>query len=83
MHKWCGLGMLGVKNLVVEICDEVQSTARSSYTTTTTTTTTTSTTTTTTNNNNNNNNNIIIINNDNNNKTKLCSGPASRVHIGV
>ena len=31
MHKWCDLGMLGVKNLVVEICDDAQSTARSSY----------------------------------------------------
>ena len=30
MHKWFDLGMLGVKNLGVEICDAVQSTARSS-----------------------------------------------------
>ena len=41
MQKWCDLGILGVKNLVVEICDDAQSTARSSYN----------------NNNNNNNNN--------------------------
>ena len=31
MHNWCDLGMLGVKNLVVEICDDAQSTARSSF----------------------------------------------------
>ena len=30
MHKWCDLGMLGVKNLGVEICDDAQSIARSS-----------------------------------------------------
>ena len=30
MHKWCDLGMLGVKNLGVEICDDAQSTAGSS-----------------------------------------------------
>ena len=30
MHKWSDLGMLGVKNLGVEICDDAQSTARSS-----------------------------------------------------
>ena len=28
MHKWCDLGMLGVKNLGVEISDDAQSTAR-------------------------------------------------------
>ena len=31
MHKWCDLGMLGVKNLGVEICDDAQSTSGSSY----------------------------------------------------
>ena len=31
MHKWCDLGMLGVKNFGVEICDDTQSTASSSY----------------------------------------------------
>ena len=31
MHKWFDLGMLGVKNLGVEICDDARSTARSSY----------------------------------------------------
>ena len=31
MHKWCDLGMLGVKNLGIEICDDAQSTARSYY----------------------------------------------------
>ena len=30
MHKWCDLGMLGVINLGVEICNDAQSTARSS-----------------------------------------------------
>ena len=30
MHKWCDLGMLAVKNLGVEICDDAKSTARSS-----------------------------------------------------
>ena len=28
MHKWCDLVMLGVKNLVMEICDDAQTTAR-------------------------------------------------------
>ena len=27
MHKWCDLGMPGVKNLGVDICDDAQSTA--------------------------------------------------------
>ena len=30
MHKRCDLGMLGVKELGVEICDDAQSTAHSS-----------------------------------------------------
>ena len=31
MHKWCDMGMLGVKHLGMEICDDAQSTARSYY----------------------------------------------------
>ena len=44
MHKWCDLGMLGVKELGVEICADAQSTAHSSNN----------------NNDNNNNSYIII-----------------------
>ena len=31
IHKWCDLGMLGVKSLGMEICGYAQSTARSYY----------------------------------------------------